>query len=946
MAEYVKSINLIKVSDGTPGSPGRPMYTWIAYAKDDKGTGASNSPEGMSYIGFAYNKPTVPPASPDPSLYTWSLYVGKDGEKGEPGRDGEGANSYSLVARQPEILKFVDKANVYNVSVSPSKLSLYIRKDTLTSEVGFEQIRELSLNNLKIELLDYSVGSWKNLTDIMPLDWFVTINDGDIEVDFQAFYDFNYESSDEFNALTSFRNGSGSISFTYLLQEEVEKEGQKELQTHNLFETVDFRFNEPWEIVSFAQNASNITMALQDTGLVFDATGLNVLNGGFTIYDSKEKTNKLLYIENGNLTMIGNIHANSGYFKGEIEATSGSFTGTVNATSGSFKGKVEADSGYFNGQIIADSGKIGGFIINDGFLVSEKTYTNQNGVEIPSIKLDGANGTIIAQNIELGTGAKISDYIELGDGRIRLNSKKNGTETLKFLTVKASSNENAQETLSISDNGVITVGSGDDYIVIDGSKGSIESQSYSSNRGWQITNKESIFNEVTVRGSIKASVLEYGEIQTIGGMMLVRPSSRIKNIEEPYTENGKQYTKIWLDEASSFTIPDNEKDLAHYCIIQNLGSVYKVYKAPETNSNGNVVEHSITLEGNVPSTFIGSPLTLLGKNGEVGIGINGSTIDGLLTPTSLSVFEFLEQTENRGYSLEPHIILGKLPTGIKYGSAAGTYGLYAENVRLTGSLVTQLINQGQAPVYSGISTQYTGSEAPTSEKYKAYFENESFGEILIWAGAAGDSKEQIENSKFFVDRMGNLYAGSGYFNGTIITDAKITASEIETAKIKGSGTIPALLIEDTLNGIRFNGIKDGIQKTNFEVSYANFMVDVDSISLNKITIDSQGRIVAPVGYFTDGVNGTFFDGKQIGFTNNFIEENPWNSAITSSIKYNNGIEFYGNDDLIPSMKISSWGVEANLTRFYEDVEYGENGEVKYRPAKDGDTIIGYDLFVG
>jgi hypothetical protein len=63
----------------------------------------------------------------------------------------------------------------------------------------------------------------------------------------------------------------------------------------------------------------------------------------------------------------------------------------------------------------------------------------------------------------------------LGDGRIRLNSKKNGTETLKFLTVKASSNENAQETLSISDNGVITVGSGDDYIVIDGSKGSIES---------------------------------------------------------------------------------------------------------------------------------------------------------------------------------------------------------------------------------------------------------------------------------------------------------------------------------------------------------------------------------------------------------------------------------------------------------------------------------------
>lgn len=944
MAEYVKSINLIKVADGAPGSPGRPMYTWIAYAEDERGNGINSSPMGMSYIGFAYNKPSSTPNYSDPSLYTWSLYVGKDGEKGEPGRDGEGVNTYSLVARQPETLKFIQDNNT---SVSPGTLNLYIRKEVSTNEIGYEQIRNLQLNNLKIELIDNATGIWKDLSEVMPLSQFVSINDGDITVDFQSFYNFDYEGADEFNALASFRNSSGAIGFTYILTEEEEVEGEIESRVYSLFESVEFGFNNPWEVASFAQNANNITMALQNTGLVFDATGLNVVNGGFTIYD-ENKANKLLYIENGNLTMIGNIHANSGYFKGRIEADEGYFKGKIEADEGYFKGKIEADEGYFKGTITAAAGEIGGFKITEDSLNSKGSYTTQDGAVKPLIELKGEEGRIIAQNIELGTGAKISDYIELGDGRIRLNGKKNGTEILNFLSVKASNEPNAQEILSISDNGVIKVGEGDNYIVIDGGRGIMQSYNYSDSRGWQITNDETIFNNVTVRGSIKSSVLEYGEIQTVGGSILIRPSSRIKKIDPSYEQDGIYYTKIWLDDATSFAESSKqtrEQEEKQYCIIKNAGTVYELYARPQVDENNNITEHSVVLVGQISSNLVNNPLVLLGKNGEVGIGINGSTIDGLLTPTSLSVFEF-KKGENSAEFL-PHIILGKLPTGEKYGAAAGTYGLYAENVRLTGSLVTQLANSNQAPVYSGISTQYSGEEAPTSEAYKQYFANESFGEILIWAGAEEDTKAGIEGSKFFVDRMGNLYASSGYFNGTIITDATITASELKTAKITGSGNGPALLIEDTFNGIHFNGIKDGTQKTSFEVSYSDFIVDVDSILLNKeVTIDSQGRVVAPAGYFTDGINGTFMDGKKIGFTSSFVKDNPWSSAINSSIRYDSGIEFYGNDKSIASMKIDNDGIKANLTRFNEDVEYGVNGEIKYRPAKDGDIIIGYDLFVG
>jgi hypothetical protein len=68
------------------------------------------------------------------------------------------------------------------------------------------------------------------------------------------------------------------------------------------------------------------------------------------------------------------------------------------------------------------------------------------------------------------------------------------------------------------------------------------------------------------------------------------------------------------------------------------------------------------------------------------------------------------------------------------------------------------------------------------------------GQILLWAGAENSSKEGIENSKFFVDQYGNMYAGSGFFDGTIITNSVIEAAEIKTAVLTGTGTGPALRI--------------------------------------------------------------------------------------------------------------------------------------------------------
>lgn len=59
---------------------GESLYTWIAYADNQEGSGLSSTPvDGSgnykSFIGYAYNMATEMPETPDPSLFTWSPYV-------------------------------------------------------------------------------------------------------------------------------------------------------------------------------------------------------------------------------------------------------------------------------------------------------------------------------------------------------------------------------------------------------------------------------------------------------------------------------------------------------------------------------------------------------------------------------------------------------------------------------------------------------------------------------------------------------------------------------------------------------------------------------------------------------------------------------------------------------------------------------------------------------
>jgi hypothetical protein len=67
---------------GPKGDDGQQYYTWIKYADNASGANMSDSPTGKLYIGLAYNKTTSTESS-TASDYTWALFKGDKGDKGD-----------------------------------------------------------------------------------------------------------------------------------------------------------------------------------------------------------------------------------------------------------------------------------------------------------------------------------------------------------------------------------------------------------------------------------------------------------------------------------------------------------------------------------------------------------------------------------------------------------------------------------------------------------------------------------------------------------------------------------------------------------------------------------------------------------------------------------------------------------------------------------------------
>lgn len=112
---------------GPAGQDGKTLYTWIRYAEDANGTGISNSPDGKSYIGLAYNKETASESN-NPSDYTWSRITGKDGVAGPAGEDGKTLYTWIKYA---DTMPSSSSSTIYDIPNQNTKyIGIAVNKDT------------------------------------------------------------------------------------------------------------------------------------------------------------------------------------------------------------------------------------------------------------------------------------------------------------------------------------------------------------------------------------------------------------------------------------------------------------------------------------------------------------------------------------------------------------------------------------------------------------------------------------------------------------------------------------------------------------------------------------------------------------------------------------------------------------------------------------------------
>ena len=368
------------------------------------------------------------------------------------------------------------------------------------------------------------------------------------------------------------------------------------------------------------------------------------------------------------------------------------------------------------GKVIATEGRVGGWYIKDSYLANKEDYNDADfwiaplGIEQEINEDKEKKDCVIYVNkffrvfsdgVVYATNANISGCIEATSGKI-------GGWTIEDETLHSKLSEETKG------------------IVLDANNSMIKSYLYESSEGkdgWCITNDEAIFNNITARGAIKCAVFEYAEVQAIGGIMIIRPSTTIKDyiIEDIEGRESKRLTVLvetkkgflkgdWCRFTSDSDAAEEERttEERENGIASGINTdLYQLLDFFDTNE-GPWLRFEVKKDFDVDSLRgmglidLGLPSHKDENNkfiyGNIGLGLNGSTNDSIIPPSSFSVFS-LEQTANESgrYCLVPHVVLGLLPEAkvLKIDSEneekydknyANTYGLYADNVYLSGHI--------------------------------------------------------------------------------------------------------------------------------------------------------------------------------------------------------------------------------------------------------------------
>ena len=204
-----------------------------------------------------------------------------------------------------------------------------------------------------------------------------------------------------------------------------------------------------------------------------------------------------------------------------------------------------------------------------------------------------------------------------------------------------------------------------------------------------------VFNNVSIRGSIKASVFEYEEIQAIGGIVVVRPSTAIKDIVGYIYESDEIVgLKVIVENPAIFDDEDNNTVPNYYCRFGADSGIYKV----TIDEDKVVTIHDFTGENYQFEEIIGAALVSLAtitEEGNVlevennyGIAINSADSDNQFAKKTISLFETTASknaSDNVEIGIDYRGILGTLPalnnvSDIYTNNMVNTQGIYTNNM--------------------------------------------------------------------------------------------------------------------------------------------------------------------------------------------------------------------------------------------------------------------------
>lgn len=706
---------------------------------------------------------------------------------------------------------------------------------------------------------------------------------------------------------------------------------------------------------------------LQDKISIGDGTNTTVSLGYLDIPDETESENSKTYhqVFNANNNFIvyenGDVTANNGIFNGEINAKSGSFgndavkitdTGLVVTEGGLI---IQTKGGFpllsFNkgnlsisGVIDATGGTIGGFMIENNQLVS----SNEEGEKIV---LNGVDGSIDANNITLGSNAKIKDFIQLGE-----NVKLFGSDSNKVLETYASDKKTV--VTSLTQDGTLYLGENIRFvpsenkgyfgklnekntIIIDGENSII------GGNGWSITPTMATFSNIDLgTGTIHAARFEINQTQLVGGSMIFKQA--YSGTFSKSSENGVIVGKFTFsdeqkEELKNINTSIGEGDtgapisfINHWVIFTSHnrlllnGNCYKV----SDYDNGVLSFNPCPFPTNLNESPDG--IIDLGKidteNTSWTIAVNSETgsLGSFGGGKGLTITEFL----NDGNDLitnTPRLFMGDL-SGLKSIGIQGYtgVGLYCDNVYLKGEMAT-------AGKKAGISTNNS---------------------IVLWAGAKDASS--ISTAKFRVLDDGSVHAEKGFFTDSTIKGGKIYATHIygwkkNETEDESQDESAALSIHDTTKGIIF--LKDIVtQDENGEntiLEEETFGIKDDGI----YTSDSKNYIIKlstkdkKVSLYGDNIYTNRNSGSnRLHLINNYIYGCGENEAHTAFTLFDGKTIKLGVKNSEGNQEQTRFQVGADATTIYETLTLeGQSSQGKlsftYKAHKTSEEVDGYDLYI-